>query len=107
MEGSVAYATEEVLIPLSLFALSAVTWSIPIALGIAALLAVITISYRQTIEAYPGGGGAYTVARDNLGLHAGLVAGAALLIDYVLTVAVSTAAGVENLAAAFPSLLPD
>jgi amino acid transporter len=104
--SSVAYATEEVLIPLSLFAAAAVSWSIPIALAIAFLLIVVTVSYRQTIEAYPGGGGAYTVARDNLGEHAGLVAGAALLIDYVLTVSVSVAAGIENFASAFPALLP-
>jgi len=104
--SSVAYATEEVLIPLALFATSAVAWSMPIALCIAALLFVVTMSYRQTIEAYPGGGGAYTVARENLGVNAGLVAGAALLIDYVLTVAVSVSAGVENIASAFPSLLP-
>ena len=104
--SSVAYATEEVLIPLSLFSLSAVAWSLPIALAIAFLLVVVTISYRQTIDAYPGGGGAYTVAKENLGTNAGLVAGAALLIDYILTVAVSTAAGVENVTAAIPFLLP-
>ena len=104
--SSVAYATEEVLIPLSIFATAAVAWSLPIAVAIAALLIIITISYRQTIDAYPGGGGAYTVAKENLGTNAGLVAGGALLIDYVLTVAVSTAAGIENIAAAFPILLP-
>lgn len=104
--SSVAYATEEVLIPLSIFATSAVAWSMPIAVCIAFLLFVVTMSYRQTIDAYPGGGGAYTVARENLGVNAGLVAGAALLIDYVLTVAVSVSAGVENIASAFPSLLP-
>src|SRR4051812_10599541 len=103
--SSVAYATEEVLIPLSLFATAAVAWSIPIALAIVFLLVVVTMSYRQTIDAYPGGGGAYTVAKDNLGTYAGLIAAAALLIDYVLTVAVSTAAGVENIASAFPILL--
>jgi amino acid transporter len=103
--SSVAYATEEVLIPLAAFASAAVAWSMPIAIGIGILLLIITISYRQTIDSYPGGGGAYTVARENLGVHAGLVAGAALLIDYVLTVAVSVAAGVENIASAFPLLL--
>lgn len=102
--SSVAYATEEVLIPLSLFALAAMAWSLPIALGIAILIAIVTISYRQTIDAYPSGGGAYTVSKENLGTNAGLVAGAALLIDYVLTVAVSVAAGVQNIASAFPSL---
>src|SRR3954469_25431032 len=104
--SSVAYATEEVLIPLAAFSLLAVSWSIPIAITIALLLAIVTISYRQTIDAYPNGGGAYTVTKENLGTNAGLVAGAALLIDYVLTVAVSVAAGVENIAAAFPDLLP-
>ncbi len=103
--SSVAYATEEVLIPLSLFAAAATSWSLPIALAIASLLAIITISYQQTIDAYPSGGGAYTVAKDNLGQTAGLVAGAALLIDYILTVSVSVAAGVENIASAFPFLL--
>jgi len=104
--SSVAYATEEILIPLSAFSFAAVNWSIPIALGIAFLLVVVTASYRQTITAYPGGGGAYIVAKDNLGTTAGLVAAASLLIDYVLTVAVSIAAGVENLASAFPVLSP-
>lgn len=104
--SSVAYATEEVLIPLSLFATAAMAWSLPIALAVAVLLTLVTVSYRQTIDAYPGGGGAYTVAKENLGTNAGLVAGAALLIDYILTVAVSVAAGVENIAAAFPALGP-
>ncbi|MGZ3711003.1 MAG: APC family permease [Bdellovibrionota bacterium] len=103
--SSVAYATEEVLIPLSLFATAAVAWSIPSALAIAALLVIVTISYQQTIDAYPNGGGAYTVAKENLGTNAGLIAAAALLIDYILTVAVSVAAGVENIAAAFPMLV--
>ncbi|MBI2027584.1 MAG: APC family permease [Deltaproteobacteria bacterium] len=100
--SSVAYGTEEVLIPLAAFAATAVAWSMPIALAIAALLTILALSYRQTIHAYPHGGGAYTVAKENLGLNAGLVAGAALLIDYVLTVAVSVAAGIENIASAFP-----
>jgi amino acid transporter len=102
--SSVAYATEEILIPLAAFSVLAVNWSIPIGIGIAILLTILTVSYRQTIDAYPSGGGAYIVAKENLGTHAGLVAGASLLIDYVLTVAVSTASGVENLASAFPSL---
>lgn len=104
--SSVAYATEEVLIPLALFATAAVAWSMPIALAIAVLLFVVTMSYRQTIEAYPNGGGAYTVAKENLGEAPGLVAAAALLIDYVLTVAVSVSAGIESIASAFPALLP-
>jgi amino acid transporter len=100
--SSVAYATEEVLIPLSIFALAAITWAIPIAIGVAILLIIITLSYQQTISAYPSGGGAYTVSKENLGANAGLVAGAALLIDYILTVAVSVSAGVENIGSAFP-----
>lgn len=102
--SSVAYATEEILIPLSLFAVGAVAWSLPIALAVAALLVIITLSYRQTIDAYPNGGGAYTVAKENLGKKAGLVAAASLLIDYTLTVAVSVASGVENFTSAFPGL---
>ena len=104
--SSVAYATEEILIPLSLFTMAAVAWSMPIAIAIGLLLLIITISYRQTIDAYPNGGGAYTVAKENLGTTAGLVAGASLLIDYTLTVSVSVAAGVENVVSAFPALAP-
>ncbi len=100
--SSVAYATEEVLIPLSLFAIAAMAWSLPMAVGVALLLIIITLSYQQTISAYPNGGGAYTVSKENLGSNAGLVAGAALLIDYILTVSVSVSAGVENIASAFP-----
>lgn len=100
--SSVAYATEEVLIPLSLFALAAMAWSIPMAIGVAILLLIITLSYQQTISAYPHGGGAYTVAKENLGETAGLVAGAALLIDYILTVSVSVSAGLENIGSAIP-----
>ena len=100
--SSVAYATEEVLIPLSIFAIAAVAWSIPMAIGVAVLLLIITLSYQQTISAYPHGGGAYTVAKENLGENAGLVAGAALLIDYILTVSVSVSAGVANIGSAFP-----
>lgn len=103
--SSTAYATEEIIIPLALSGvLLATSWSLPIALGILALMIIITLSYRQTITAYPNGGGAYIVAKDNLGAGAGLVAGAALMIDYVLTVSVSVSAGVENLVSAFPQL---
>ncbi|MBC7467506.1 MAG: APC family permease [Bdellovibrio sp.] len=103
--SSIAYATEEIIIPLSLSGIAlATTWSFPIALGILALMIIVTLSYRQTISAYPNGGGAYIVAKENLGAGAGLVAGAALLIDYILTVAVSVSAGVENLVSAFPQL---
>lgn len=99
--SSVAYATEEILIPLSLLSLGAMAWSMPIALAVGLLLIIITLSYQQTIQCYPHGGGAYTVAKENLGVNAGLIAGASLLIDYILTVAVSVSAGVQNLAAAF------
>lgn len=102
--SSVAYATEEILIPLAAFSAVAVNWSLPIAIGIGTLLVIVTLSYRQTIDAYPNGGGAYIVARENLGETAGLIAGAALLIDYVLTVSVSIASGVANLSSAFPAL---
>lgn len=103
--SSVAYATEEILIPLAAVSAAAMAWAMPIAVAIAALLLIVTASYRQTIHAYPNGGGAYSVVRENLGAKAGLIAGGALLIDYVLTVAVSVAAGVENLVSAFPALL--
>ncbi|HEU5181892.1 MAG TPA: APC family permease, partial [Candidatus Polarisedimenticolia bacterium] len=76
----------------------------PLAFAVAALLLIVAISYRQTIYAYPSGGGAYIVAKDNLGVGPGLVAGAALLVDYVLTVAVSVAAGVAAITSAFPAL---
>ncbi len=102
--SSVAYATEEILIPLSAFAATAVSWSMPIAFLISLVLLIVTISYQQTIRCYPSGGGAYIVAKENLGTTAGLVAGASLLIDYILTVAVSVSAGVENIASAFPTL---
>lgn len=103
--SSIAYATEEIIIPLALSGLAfATTWSLPISLAILGLMFIITLSYRQTIQAYPNGGGAYIVAKDNLGTGAGLVAGAALLIDYTLTVAVSVSAGVENLVSAFPGM---
>jgi amino acid transporter len=95
--SSSAYATQEILVTLLAAGagLAAFRYSIPIALFILSLLAIVTISYQQTIHAYPNGGGAYIVARDNLGIPAALTAGAALLIDYVLTVSVSVAAGID------------
>lgn len=102
--SSVAYATEEILLVLVLAGSGALGLSLPIAGGILLLLGVITLSYRQTIRAYPSGGGAYTVASENLGLYPGLVAGASLLIDYVLTVTVSVCAGIAALTSALPSL---
>src|SRR5262249_3629661 len=102
--SSVAYATEEILLVLVAAGAAALGYSIPIGVAIAALLAVVVSSYRQTILAYPQGGGAYIVGKDNLGVLPALTAGAALLIDYVLTVAVSVAAGVAALTSAFPAL---
>ncbi len=104
--SSVAYATEEILLVLVLAGHMALSYSLPVALGIAALLAVVVISYRQTVAAYPQGGGAYLVAKDNLGMFPALTAAAALLTDYVLTVSVSVAAGIAALTSAFPVLFP-
>lgn len=101
--SSVAYATEEILRVLILVGVGALSFSSPIAFVIAAILAVVVFSYRQTIHAYPSGGGAYIVAKDNLGETPALVAAGALLIDYVLTVAVSIAAGVAAITSAFPA----
>ncbi len=114
--SSTAYATEEILVILSAaVGGGAVAWtaqgttifglSIPIAIAIAILLAIVTISYRQTILAYPNGGGAYIVSRDNLGELPAQIAGAALLTDYILTVAVSISSGVAQITSVFPGLL--
>lgn len=102
--SSVAYGTEEILLVLILAGSAAVAWSIPISLAILFLVLVLTISYRQIIYEYPEGGGAYVVARTNLGDRPALIAAAALMIDYVLTVAVSVAAGIAALTSAIPSL---
>ena len=102
--SSVAYATEEILLILVLAGTAALSYSIPIGIAICLLIALVASSYRQTIRAYPQGGGAYIVTKDNLGTLPSLVAGAALLVDYVLTVAVSVAAGVAALTSAFPFL---
>jgi amino acid transporter len=102
--SSTAYATEEILLVLAVAAVATRGLSfqhvVPISIGIATLLAIVTMSYRQTIHAYPSGGGAYIVAKENLGTTPGLVAGAALLVDYVLTVSVSIAAGVAAITSA-------
>ncbi|THJ24308.1 MAG: APC family permease [Nitrospira sp. CG24E] len=102
--SSVAYATEEILLVLVLAGTAAVAWSIPISLAILFLIIVLTISYRQIVYEYPEGGGAYVVARTNLGERPALIAAGALIIDYVLTVAVSVAAGISALTSAVPSL---
>ena len=104
--ASVAYATQEILLMLVVAGTAALTKQWPIALGIGALIVIVTVSYRQTIKAYPQGGGSYSVAKANLGPTVGLVAGSALLIDYVLDVAVSVAAGTAALTSAVPSLYP-
>ncbi|HVN16195.1 MAG TPA: APC family permease [Anaerolineales bacterium] len=104
--SSTAYATQEILVILAAAGTFAFGYVFPISLAIVFLLAVVTISYEQTIHAYPGGGGAYIVARDNLGELPAQTAGAALLTDYVLTVAVSISSGVAQIVSAYPSLFP-
>ena len=104
--SSVAYATEEILLVLVLAGTGAIGLSLPISLVIIGLMAIVVTSYYQTIHGYPSGGGAYIVAHENLGVGPGLVAAAALLIDYVLTVAVSITAGIAAITSAFPVLLP-
>jgi amino acid transporter len=103
--SSVAYATEEILRVLILVDVTALAYASPIAFVIASILAIVVFSYRQTIHAYPSGGGAYIVARENLGELPSLIAASALLIDYILTVAVSIAAGVAAMTSAFPPLI--
>lgn len=102
--SSSAYATEEILRVLVLAGASAVLWSVQVALAIAVLLAVVSLSYRQVCRAYPSGGGAYVVARTNLAPVAGLVAAAALLIDYVMTVSVSTASAIAQIQSVIPEV---
>jgi amino acid transporter len=102
--SSVAYATEEVLRVLIVAGAAAMALSMPIGAAIACVIVIVINSYRQTILAYPQGASDYIVAKDNLGTLSGLVAGSALLIDYTLTVAVSTSAGIAALTSAFPAL---
>ncbi len=103
--SSTAYATEEILhVLVPLRGLLALEYLIPIAVIVVILLAIVITSYRQTIHAYPNGGGSYVVSRDNLGTTSSLVAGASLLVDYTLTVAVSVSAGVAAITSAFPEL---
>jgi amino acid transporter len=104
--SSSAYATEEILLILALAGTGALHVGLPISLGIAVLIAIVVSSYRQTIIAYPSAGGAYIVSRENLGTYPSLVAGAALLTDYVLTVSVSVAAGIAAVTSAVPALYP-
>src|SRR5262245_30901851 len=104
--SSVAYATEEILLVLVAAGTAAIKLSMPIAFVITGLLVIVATSYYQTIHGYPSGGGAYIVAHENLGVWPGLVAAAALLIDYVLTVSVSITAGIVAITSAVPELLP-
>jgi amino acid transporter len=103
---SVAYGPEAIIVVLAAAGAGALHLVLPVTVAIVVLLAVLVFSYRQVIDAYPGGGGAYAVSRANLGIPASLVAGASLIVDYTLTVAVSIAAGVGALTSAFPSLAP-
>ncbi|PEI85731.1 amino acid permease [Bacillus pseudomycoides] len=102
--SSVAYGPEQILIALSTVGALAFWYSIPIAIGVLVLLTALILSYRQIIFAYPHGGGAYVVSKENLGVNPGLIAGGSLLVDYILTVAVSVSAGTDALTSAFPSL---
>jgi len=103
--SSTAYATQEILVILAAAGSGAFGKAFPISVAIVALLAIVTVSYEQTIHAYPDGGGAYIVSRDNIGNLAAQVAGAALLSDYILTVSVSVSAGLAQVVSAFPDLM--
>jgi amino acid transporter len=102
--SSVAYATEEMMLVLILAGTAALSLMVPLGLAIAALLAIVVTSYRQTVRAYPRGGGSYIVSRENLGTIPGLVAAAAILTDYVLTVSVSVTAGTIAITSALPDV---
>src|ERR1700730_11266086 len=102
--SSVAYGTEQILLVLMAAGFAAVWYSIPISIDVLGLLTILFLSYRQTIFAYPSGGGAYIVAKHNLGVSTGLMAGGSLLVDYILTVAVSSSAGTDAITSAFPSV---
>jgi amino acid transporter len=102
--SSVAYGPEQILIVLATIGMVAYWYSIPIAIGVLILLTALILSYRQIIYAYPQGGGAYVVSKNNLGENPGLIAGGSLLVDYILTVSVSVSAGTDALTSAFPTL---
>src|SRR3954469_12635182 len=104
--SSVAYATEQIVLVLGLGGLGMLYLTPWLGAAVVVLLVVVVASYRQTCHAYPNGGGAYAVSRDNLGVRASLVAASALLVDYVLTVAVSVVAGVAAITSAVPALVP-
>ena len=105
--SSVAYGPEAMLVVLALGGATAFGFSVPISIAVVVLMVVVGLSYRQTIRAYPRGGGSYIVASDNLGLLPGLIAAAGLMLDYILTVAVSVASGIAAITSAIPSLAPD
>ncbi|WP_028392411.1 APC family permease [Bacillus cihuensis] len=102
--SSVAYGPEQILIVLVTVGATAFWYSIPIAIGVLILLTALILSYRQIIFSYPYGGGAYVVSKENLGMNPGLIAGGSLLVDYILTVAVSVSAGTDAITSAFPAL---
>ncbi len=104
--SSIAYAPQEMLVILAAAGTQAFGYAFPISLIITVLLAIVTISYQQTIHAYPGGGGAYTVVKENLGVTSALVAGSALLLDYILLAAVAISSGVAQIVSAVPALYP-
>jgi amino acid transporter len=104
--SSTAYATQEIMVILAAASTAALGYVLPVSIAIVLLMVIVTISYEQTIHAYPGGGGAYIVARDNLGELPAQTAGAALLTDYILTVAVSISSGVAQIVSAFPAIAP-
>src|SRR5262249_1214318 len=104
--SSVVYAPQETLVILAAAGTAGFDYALPIAIAVTILLAITTISYNQTIHAYPGGGGAYIVARDNLGEVAAQTAGAALLTDYLLLAAVAVSSGIAQIVSAFPMLYP-
>ncbi|OFW60400.1 MAG: hypothetical protein A2133_02750 [Actinobacteria bacterium RBG_16_64_13] len=105
--SSTAYATEEILLALVLAGAAAAAFSIYIAIAVVVLLVFVALSYQQTVHAYPNGGGSYVVSRENLGLLPGAAAAGSLMVDYVMTVAVSVASGAAAILAAFPSLAGD
>lgn len=104
--SSIAYGPEQVVLVLTSVSVGAIWWSLPIGIVVLVLLASLTISYRQVIHAYPQGGGAYMVTTENLSPTAGLIAGGSLLVDYMLTVAVSVASGADAITSAIPVLHP-
>jgi amino acid transporter len=104
--SSMSYATQEILLVLTIAGIGALSFVVPITIAVSLLLGIVIVSYRQIVRAYPGGGGAYVVVQENLGMYPGLVVAGALLIDYVLTVAVSITAGADAIVSAITGLAP-